>query len=273
MKPSDRKKSSRKGCGCGCGCGWILLLLYVLLFLSTTIIGVLMLVGSISTNSSIENIYLAQLRMNTTADVQLRVGYFGGCVSIPSSPSSSPYCITSMRDMSPEDLSEEFEEKTGASGEALGKIIPIAKHLQDDVFYWEAPVLSTVFFSISGIMLFVTLTASSNKLSYKFVVLLALVFSTISIALAFVASIGSQQALNALLKGTTHAKSAALSDGISIDRGRTQQILSDVFVASVTIYYAVTGVLFVRAGSGGKKGAGKDADNGGFGGDYIVNFW
>lgn len=151
------------------------------------------------------------------------------------------------------DLNEEFREKlnvvddpTESLEDVLSKMLPVAQHLQADVFNWEPPLVSFLLFIISGIMLLVAVTAASPKRRYKATVLTSVLFSSFAIALALVTNIGSRQAANALLGGDMAEDSRLLDDDIFIQRTNLQYIIQDASAACTTLFYMILGVIFVR---------------------------
>ncbi|OTA85834.1 hypothetical protein M434DRAFT_400058 [Hypoxylon sp. CO27-5] len=251
----------------------LFLLLYVLTFIAAVILGVFTLVGSVSTNTLIKNVYLAELHTNNTYDIHFQVGYFGGCVSMltstlpsnagnsSSSNNSMSYCVLNMRYKNDDDLKEEFWEKLNVTGstrtelqDSLNQTVPITKHLQADVFTWDPPVLSYVFFIISSVILLFAMTHSARNPRFGLILLLvAVIFSSFALALALVATVGSLQAVNALVDGGTSTYAKDLGDGLFIERGNTQQVIQDLFVFFITLFYFIAGVKLVIKSLGPKS--------------------
>jgi hypothetical protein len=158
-----------------------------------------------------------------------------------------------MRTADVDDLGEEFWEDLVLTDDAraqlkdtLNATLPLARHLQVDVFPWYPPVLHFVSFFISSIMLFVGLTSSSHKRRYKSALLLAALFGAFALALAFVAAIGSLQALNALVNGDRSKDAQWLDGDIFIYRAEWLDRLQAGQVTVVAVFYAVMGIMFVR---------------------------
>lgn len=158
-----------------------------------------------------------------------------------------------MRATDPDDLSEEFwEDLVLTDGtqtqlkETLNKMLPLARHLQADVFYWYPPVLHFVFFFISSLMLFVSLASSSYKRRYKSVLVLAALFGAFALALAFVTAIGSLQALNVLVNGGKSKNAERFDGDIFIHRADWLDHLQAAQVSVVAVFYVVMGIMFVK---------------------------
>lgn len=233
------------------------------MFIGACVVGVFVLVGCVSTNSSIKDVYLAELSVNKTYDIDLRLGYFGGCVSMSetlgsrgdrtTSNNAQSHCVANMRTPDIDDLSEEFLENLNLTNNAkaqlqnaLNMTLPIAKHLQSDVFNWEPPVLAFVLFVLGSCILCGAVGGSSRRRGYKIILLVALVLSTFSLALAMLADIGSLQALNAILDGNRSINSSLLSSDVAIQRGNRQQGLQHGFLALIILFYLTMGITFVQ---------------------------
>lgn len=194
----------------------------------------------------------------------------GGCVSVanmttswstePSSGGSSnssstnslTHCVAIMRTIDVDDLSEEFSEDLALTEEAqtqlthtLNATIPLARHLQADVFHGAPPVLQIIFFSFSGVMLFVALAGSSHRRQYKLAVMLAALLGAFALAMAFVSAIGSLQALNALVNGNRSKDVQSISGDVFIYRGTLLDRLQAAQVSIVAVFYTVMGIMFV----------------------------
>lgn len=195
----------------------------------------------------------------------------GGCVSVanlttswstePSSGASSnsssknslTHCVATMRTIDVDDLSEEFREDLALTEEAqtqlthtLNATIPLARHLQADVFHGSPPVLHIIFFSFSGVMLFVAYAGSSHRRRYKLVLLVAALLAAFALALAFVSAVGSLQALNALVNGNRSKHVQPIDGDVFIYRGRLLDHLQAAQVSMVAVFYFVMGIMFVR---------------------------
>ena len=130
--------------------------------------------------------------------------------------------------------------------DTLNATPPLARHLQTDVFYWYPPTLHFVFFFISSIMLLVGLTSSPHKRRYKSVLLVAALLSALALAMAFVAAIGSLQALNALVNGDKSKDAQSLNDDIFIYRAEWLDHFQAGQVSVVAMFYVAMGVVFAR---------------------------
>ncbi|KAI4860378.1 hypothetical protein F4820DRAFT_436965 [Hypoxylon rubiginosum] len=237
--------------------------LVVLSYLAGIILGVFVICGCVSSNAGLEHLNLADMHANTTSyNISLRVGYLGGCVSFAdttgaqsdnSSSNQQTYCIPNMRDDDPEDLSEQFSKNLDLVPDAqdfvqksLNVTVAQAKHLQQDVFFWEPPVLYIPFFVISGIILFVALMSSSHKRRYKTVLVIATILGAFSLALALVVAIGSLQGLNAVLGGAKSQEEQTLGDGIYISRASLLDQVQAGLAASTALFYVCMGILYAR---------------------------
>ena len=165
---------------------------------------------------------------------------------------SQTNCVTNMRDKDIDSLSEELWEDLTLTDDAqaqlktsLNETLPLARHLQEDVFHWAPPVFHLVLFTISGMMLFVAVTNSSSKRPYKSMVLLAVLFSGFALALAFVATIGSLQALNGLVDGDESKKTQWLGGNIFVYRAGSLYYVQAIQVSLVAIFYTLMGIIFV----------------------------
>ncbi|KAI1767822.1 hypothetical protein GGR53DRAFT_480829 [Hypoxylon sp. FL1150] len=263
-----------------------LALLTVAAFIATAVLGVFVMVGCVSTSSAIGNLFLAELRFNSTYDIHLRFGYFGkspipdtaigtfpsnvastgGCVIIPNLPASNDsapggpqsHCIMNMRASDVPDLTQEFWEKLNLDPNsdakknleaALNKMLPAAKNLQATVFNWEPPLVALLLFLVSSIMLLVGVTAVSPKRRYKATQLTAVLLGAFAIASALVTDVGSRQAANALLGGDPTLDSRVLGDGVFVQNeagADLQYIVQDAAAACFALFYVILGVVFVR---------------------------
>jgi hypothetical protein len=192
----------------------------------------------------------------------------GGCLSVANQTGNElptdeqKHCVANMRSKDLDDLSEEFWEDLPLSEAAraqvkisLNAMLPQVVRLQKEVFPWEPVVLQPVLFVISSTMLFVALTASSQKQSYKAVLLLASLLGSFAIALSFVVAVGSGQALNALLNGDDSKTERMIYKGITMNRHSKLRYCQAIGAASTAIFYVSIGVLFVRRQPQGAKHA------------------
>jgi hypothetical protein len=235
-------------------------------------------IGCVAPTTLVNQLDLFELHTNNTYDIMLSVGYFGtskdsllfsrcernltsvgGCLSVANqtgnelSTEEQKHCVANMRSKDLDDLGEEFWEDLSLSEAAQAQVkislnatLSQAVRLQKEVFPWASVVLQPVLFVISGTMMFVALTASSHKQSYKAVLLLASLLGAFAIALSFVVAVGSGQALNALLNGDDSKTEQMISEGIAMKRHSTLRYCQAVGAASTAIFYITIGVLFVR---------------------------
>ncbi|XXH05567.1 hypothetical protein Hte_011999 [Hypoxylon texense] len=240
--------------------------LMVLSYLAGIILGIFVVCGCVSGSAGLDYLHLADMHANTTSyNVSLRVGYFGGCVSfadatqVPEADSSNSssnlqtYCISNMRDDDPEDLSKELLRNLDLAQDAqdfvqktLNATVPQAQHLQQDVFFWEPPVLFLVLFVVSGIMLFVALMSSSPHRRYKIVLVIATILSAFSLALALVVAVGSLQGLNAVLGGAKSQEEQTLGDDIYISRAGSLDHVQAGLAAWTALFYIFMGIFYVK---------------------------
>ncbi|KAF3479707.1 uncharacterized protein GIQ15_06683 [Arthroderma uncinatum] len=261
-KDTDRRSSSNR----------IHAFVIVLSFVGALVIAIFVTFGCISTDLGLNHLYYAELRANGTYDVSLRVGYFGGCMSISRAPvadagasgSSSTrravYCIKNMHTEAAADLSESFQEHLNVTGDMLAftnSFLSIAilhvKHLQENVFFYEPVAIQVALLGVSGLMLFAAVGAPSHRRGYKGVVALAIFLATFAIALGLVIAIGSIQAMNAVLGGGRPINEKLFNDSIVISRGSRLDGLQGALAATTTLFYVLIGMLFVRWSSEGER--------------------
>ncbi|KAJ5520074.1 hypothetical protein N7463_000527 [Penicillium fimorum] len=241
-----------------------LVFLAVVSYLVAIILGLYIMTGCVSKTANVNDIYLAELSTNATSTMSLRVGYFGGCVSVTegadaysadgNSTQTSTNCVSNMRRDDLEELSEDLWEplhldsgSTQANVQSfLNTTLPQAKHLQEDIFFFEPPLIHILLFFISGIMLLVARTGTSRKKSYKAMMVIALSFSAFALALALVTVLGSLQGMNALLNSSSSGQQRDLGDSLYISRNRTMLGLQGALVGIVVVFYVSMGVLFVQ---------------------------
>ncbi|KAL4807632.1 hypothetical protein BDV18DRAFT_158848 [Aspergillus unguis] len=240
--------------------------LVVIAYLAVIALGGFVISGCVSTKANANDIYLAELNSTGSSDITLRVGYFGGCVSVTSddeqsastnSSSSKTICVGNMRTKDIEDLAESFaEDLTEEFSVSLGldtlqstlnnTLLPRAKNMQSNVFFWPPPLLHLVFFVITGIMLFVIrIAGSSQKRAYKGMVVFTIVLCGFTLSLALVSVLGALQGLNALLDGSVSKDESDLGDGLYIHRGELMHGLQAAVVAVAALFYVLMGALFV----------------------------
>ncbi|KAK8057383.1 hypothetical protein PG996_011320 [Apiospora saccharicola] len=201
---------------------WAVVTVAALAFLAGAIIGCPISSGCVS--SGLKGLYMAELRVNQTHDVNLTVGYFGGCLSVANvtavanltdpvaannGTKGDPliHCVTNMRTTDPEDLERELSEDLhlpadiqASVQDALNETVPYATQLQKQAFFWPPPVLQTVAFSFSGTILFVASTAEpSHRPGYKISVLVGAILGAFALGLALTEAVGLTQAFNGML--------------------------------------------------------------------------
>ncbi|KAI2698343.1 hypothetical protein DTO013E5_1809 [Penicillium roqueforti] len=250
-----------------------LVFLAVASYLLAISLGLYVLTSCAWTMADSNKIYLAELSTNTTYDISLRVGYFGGCLSVTdaaavsssdgnSSAQTFTNCVSNMRRKDLDDLSEELwehldHEVSSAQSDVqtfLNTTLPQFKHLQDDVFFCEPPLVHALLFFISGIMLLVARTGTSRKKSYKAMLVIAITFSAFSLALALVTVLGTLQGMNALLDASSSGEQRDLGDSLYLSRGKRMLGYQGALTGIVGVFYISMGVLFVQRTPEGAAG-------------------
>jgi hypothetical protein len=128
----------------------------------------------------------------------------------------------------------------------LNTTLPQAKHLQEDVFFCEPPLIHLILLFVTGIMLFVARTGASRKKSYKVMLVIAVTLSAFSLGLALVTVIGSLQGMNALLNSSASDQQRGIGDSMYISRGKTIQGIQGALVGIVAVFYVSMGAIFVQ---------------------------
>lgn len=128
----------------------------------------------------------------------------------------------------------------------LNTTLPQAKHLQENVFFCEPPLLHVLLLFITGIMLLVARTGTSKKRSYKAMLVTAITLSAFSLALALVTVLGSLQGMNALLNTSASGNEKNIGNSLYISRGKAMQGLQGALVGVVAVFYVTMGALFVQ---------------------------
>jgi hypothetical protein len=191
--------------------------------------------------------------------------YAGGCVSVTkaaeissrngnSSTQTFTHCIPNMRRKDLNDLSKDLWEPLYLNSSVaesdvqsfLNTTLPQAKHLQQNVFFCEPPLLHILLFFITGIMLLVARTGTSRKRSYKAMLVTAITLSAFSLALVLVTCLGSLQGMNALLNTSASGNEKNLGVSQYISRGKAMQGLQGALVGVVAVFYVTMGALFVQ---------------------------
>ncbi|GIJ85590.1 hypothetical protein Asppvi_004449 [Aspergillus pseudoviridinutans] len=263
------KPSNRKGKTSSC----LLVCLAVFSYLVAIVLGLYIMTSCVSTTANANEIYLAELSTNGTYDISLRVGYFGGCLSATeaakvssphgnSSAQTSTHCVSNMRRKDLDNLSEDLWEplalnSSGAQSHVrsfLNTTLPQAKHLQENVFFCEPPLVHVLLFFTSGIMLLVARTGTSRKKSYKAMLVIAITLSAFSLALALVTALGSLQGMNALLNASASGEQRDLGNSLYISRGKIIQAIQGALAGIVAVFYVSMGVLFVQRTPEGAAG-------------------
>ncbi|KAK8013136.1 hypothetical protein PG991_009407 [Apiospora marii] len=228
-------------------------------------------------SSGLKGLYLAELRVNQTHDVNLTVGYFGGCLSVanltdPTGTTNTTattkggdpqtHCVTNLRTTDPEDLNEELTEDLhlpatvqAAVQDALNATVPYAVRLQRQAFFWPPPVLQTVAFAFSGTILFVAATAEpSRRAGYRVSVLVGAVLGAFGLGLALVEAVGFTQAFNGVLLSAGGGGSSSGpaevpglgKNSVYIQRGNLVAGLQTGLAVVAAFFYVFIGVMFVR---------------------------
>ncbi|KAL4924372.1 uncharacterized protein BDV17DRAFT_295485 [Aspergillus undulatus] len=229
------------------------------------------LAGCVSTSAQVNDIFLAEWTLNETDDVSLRVGYFGGCVSItetnPPATSASTstsnsndnnqtttHCVSNLRGKDLTDLNDDIIDDLDLDSTAaqatvrgfLNSTLPRAKHVQENIFFFQLPLTHIILSIISGIMLLVARTGVSHKKSFKGVMVLAIVLSGFALALALVTVLGPLSGLNALINNDSGEEERHLGNSLYIKRGKNMHALQAALVSIVGVFYILIGVLFVQ---------------------------
>ncbi|CAG7941790.1 unnamed protein product [Penicillium nalgiovense] len=244
--------------------GCCVVILAVISYLVAIVLGLYIMTSCVSTTAKANAIYLAELSTNGTNDISLRVGYFG-CVSVTEaaetySPDGNPstqtstHCVTNMRSKDLDELSEDLWEPLDLASPStqsdvqsfLNTALPQAKHLQENVFFFQPPLIHVLLFFVTGIMLLVARTGTSGKKSYKAMLLIAITLSAFSLALALVTVLGSLQGMNALLDSSASGEQRDLGDSLYMSRGKNIQGLQGALVGIVVVFYVMMGALFVQ---------------------------
>ena len=124
-------------------------------------------------------------------------------------------------------------------------LLPEAKRLQTDVFFWEPLIIHIFLFITSGAMLFTAAVSASEKRRYKAMLVFAAGLGAIAQGLALVVAIGSLQALNAVLGEDGSRIGLEVGGGYTISRGRSLDCTQAILAATTALFYLSMGVLFV----------------------------
>lgn len=157
-----------------------------------------------------------------------------------------------MRAIDVDDLSEEFWENIKLTGNAqvqlktdLNETLPLAKHLQTDVFYPHLPVVSFILFILSSVVLLVCLASSSPKRRYKLALVLGVLLGAFALATTFATAMGSLQVLNALMIGGRSKEVTQLDNDIFLSRGERLDLFQASQASLVGLFYSLVGIMFV----------------------------
>ncbi|KAF9641204.1 hypothetical protein BFW01_g563 [Lasiodiplodia theobromae] len=235
--------------------------LAALFYLAAFILGAFTLVGCIS--PSMEKLYVTELATNDTYAVNLRVGFFGGCLSMTnttsgpsisdSGESAHTQCVTNMRIKDNDDLGDQLLDDwpiTSAAKDelesSLNKTLDLARHLQADVFPASPPTTHVVFLLISGILLFALSTNQSNKRGYKMMLVAGVLMGAFALALGYLASLGALRALNALVDGDWEVEQKGMgAEGVTVQRAGTLWYVQLAQLVLVSAFYVFMGMMFV----------------------------
>ncbi|KAF4311775.1 hypothetical protein GTA08_BOTSDO12563 [Botryosphaeria dothidea] len=236
--------------------------LSAVLWVVALICGVFALVGCLS--PKMEGLYIAQLGTNNTYNVNFRVGFFGGCLSMTnttggvgisdnSSETSHTQCVMNMRLKDDDDLSDQLLDDWTVTDAAkaelnssLTKTITLARHLQNNVFPASPPTAHIIFLLISGILLFALSTNQSGKRGYKIALVLGVLGGAFALALIYLASIGALRSLNALVDGDWSVETQSLGGaGVTVQRAEKLWYVQLAQVVLVSAFYVFMGLMFV----------------------------
>ena len=209
-----------------------------------------------STNSSSNGAY----------DIRLRIGYFGGCLSVANTTvdgskeeQEDPQirCLLNMHSYDLNDLAEELWEDFEfppnstiqvAVEEAVKKMLPLAVQVQKTILLPALPLVATVLFFVGGVMLLVASTATSHKRRYKGSLLIAALFGAFAFGLALTMTVGVQQAISSILWAVNGD-----DDGLNAGHGEVVMERGTVLLGSlsgfaflVAFFYVLMGAWFVR---------------------------
>ncbi|KAF4544309.1 uncharacterized protein LTHEOB_6427 [Lasiodiplodia theobromae] len=211
-----------------------------------------------------EKLYVADLGTNDTYAVNLRVGFFGGCLSMTnttSGPSISDgsgatahtQCVTNMRIKDNNDLGDQLLDDwpiTSAASaslrSSLNQTLGLARHLQTDVFPASPPTTHVVFLLISGILLFALSTNQSSKRGYKMLLVAGVLMGAFALALGYLASMGALRALNALVDGDWEVERKGVgAEGVTVQRAGRLWYMQLAQLVLVSAFYVFMGMMFV----------------------------
>lgn len=173
-------------------------------------------------------------------------------ISNSSSGNSHIQCVMNMRAKDDDDLSDQLLDDWSVTdaaraelNAALNETLPLARHLQRDVFLYSPPTAHLVLFLISGIMLFVASTNTSPKRGYKFALILAVLFGAFALTMVYLSAIGSQKALNALVDGNDRKETQGLSGDVFVRRAGKLYAVQMGQLVCVSLFYILMGFMFL----------------------------
>ncbi|KAK4159571.1 hypothetical protein QBC43DRAFT_326910 [Cladorrhinum sp. PSN259] len=263
-------------------CSCFLPLMAFLIWIIAIALGSYATAGCTSTMTGVPSLYVAELGTNTSEyQTNLGIGYFGACLTFTSSPSapsnhmqhndskSTPpgqpdtFCIKNMHNEEQDDLVESFYE--GLAGiskgdpeqveisRVLNLTLPIARHIQEDIFQRAVPVASLVLLTLGAIFLFAGLMVSASRKAHMTALMVGCVMGAISVALLLVMDVGvNGQGMNALMGGDD-------VDGVEKAAGvylyRAGQLRWVIIAATVFagVFYLLMGWMYIRRSAYGKN--------------------
>jgi hypothetical protein len=132
---------------------------------------------------------------------------------------------------------------------SLNQTVSYARHLQTDIFGWAVPVSHIVLFAISSIMLGVGATNAGPKRAYKTVLVIAVLMAAFSLALVFTSTLGTQQAINALVDGESNKDQLLVTDithgSEYLLRGKALSYVQGAQLTFVTLFFVSMGIMYI----------------------------
>ena len=181
-------------------------------------------------------------------------------VSTDNQTADVQHCVPNLRDKDIEDLAEEMTEDLNLteSGRTLvehslnGTLLPLARHVQVDLFPWGPPVAYFALFILATVVMLTSIASFSHRRSYKAVLLFAILVAALSLGLAFSMAIGFPRVLNAVMDGTSDTITVPGGDNsVYITRGRILGQLLAGLTAVTALFYLFIGVAIIRRGPSG----------------------
>lgn len=99
---------------------------------------------------------------------------------------------------------------------------------------------------MTDLMLFVARTGTPRKKSYRTIIVVIVILSAFSLAVALVTVLGSLQGLNALLNSSASKDQRCLNDSLYISRGTTMHAIQEALIGVTALFYVLMGALFVQ---------------------------